>query len=535
MSGQIRTNLGRTRAAAEKIYDYYGQLLSNDPAPWNQLQKAVFMCELKRAKKQLKNLEKYFDDWDDLISRIRDEAEKEEERIKMNEWRDKEEFVNLFENLDRMIEGIQAMLDVVPDTSHTAVPLQANVPVPQVQVHASSSQASVTFGCSQVQASGAAGDASSVLQGIGTNPLVAMPRCDIAKFNGDHLKWNAFWQRFNQNIHIRPYSKVEKMDALLGLLEGKALDVVDGFLVSDENYDTVIQTLFKRFGNKKLVLNKLYEKLRSIEPAKYGGDIDINNGSLQMDIIEKMPPRERDELSFLTVSSPCTTTQDILERMELLVLRTEVSSEHKSKSLATPKSVSSDRSSKTVGCSFCDESHRSWQCSKFTSVDERIKRLRSVHACTKCASKSHEAKACQSTVKCRDCNGQHYAYLCTRKSSNGESSNSDTRAFVSIEKTQGNLLTKEITVINPEDEKEIKVIALFDSGSQRTYVSDNLIDQLKLSVHNIEKLDVQGFGSKVTVYNSKLVKLRIKTVDAHKDIYANSTKYYCKCNTCCSS
>uniref|UniRef100_A0A914Y4Y9 Peptidase aspartic putative domain-containing protein n=1 Tax=Panagrolaimus superbus TaxID=310955 RepID=A0A914Y4Y9_9BILA len=96
--------------------------------------------------------------------------------------------------------------------------------------------------------------------------------------------------------------------------------------------------------------------------------------------------------------------------------------------------------------------------------------------------------------------------------------------MIFFERSQSSLLTKEITVLNPATDESINTVILFDSGSQRSYISDELVRQLKLPTINHEKLNVRGFGAKASNYTSKLVLLRIKTTDSFKDVYANSTK-----------
>uniref|UniRef100_A0AC35GGW9 Uncharacterized protein n=1 Tax=Panagrolaimus sp. PS1159 TaxID=55785 RepID=A0AC35GGW9_9BILA len=101
-----------------------------------------------------------------------------------------------------------------------------------------------------------------------TMVTASVPPINLPKFNGDYLKWTPFWQRFENAVHNGPYAKIEKLISLLGYLEGRALEEVDGFTVAEENYDTIVNTLKDRFGNKTLIVLELQEKLRGLEPAK---------------------------------------------------------------------------------------------------------------------------------------------------------------------------------------------------------------------------------------------------------------------------
>uniref|UniRef100_A0A914QCW9 Peptidase aspartic putative domain-containing protein n=1 Tax=Panagrolaimus davidi TaxID=227884 RepID=A0A914QCW9_9BILA len=156
------------------------------------------------------------------------------------------------------------------------------------------------------------------------------------------------------------------------------------------------------------------------------------------------------------------------------------------------------------------------KCPKFVSPDEKIKELRRKNYCTKCSRKNHETRSCNAKLKCNICEGNHYPYLYTTKNIS--------TAFVSVKKKQGALITKEIISVNPVTKETAETVVIFDSGSQQSYISNKLIDKLKLENIQKEKVHIIGFGGKKSSYNSSLVKFQIKTIDGCKEIFANSTK-----------
>uniref|UniRef100_A0A914QP20 Peptidase aspartic putative domain-containing protein n=1 Tax=Panagrolaimus davidi TaxID=227884 RepID=A0A914QP20_9BILA len=174
-------------------------------------------------------------------------------------------------------------------------------------------------------------------------------------------------------------------------------------------------------------------------------------------------------------------------------------------------------------CSLCDGNHWASNCTKYATPDEKLKQLRSKNYCTKCSRSNHETKNCLSKIACRICSGNHFDYLCKNVRESNKSS-----AFISVEKRQGNLMTKDITVINPITKETADTVVIFDSGSQQSYVSDRIIQQPKLEKVSKEKINVIGFGAKSSSYMSSLVKLQIKTEEGHKEILANSTKSIAK-------
>ena len=131
-----------------------------------------------------------------------------------------------------------------------------------------------------------------------------------------------------------------------------------------------------------------------------------------------------------------------------------------------------------------------FKCPKFTTPDEKVKQLQSKNYCTRCTARNHETKNCRSNVICKLCDGHHLAFLCkTRKNCN----TNRTTNLVTVKKKQGMLLTKEVTIVNPETQETTETVVIFDSGSEESYVSDKIIQQLNLEKIEEEELNVTGF------------------------------------------
>uniref|UniRef100_A0A914P901 Peptidase A2 domain-containing protein n=1 Tax=Panagrolaimus davidi TaxID=227884 RepID=A0A914P901_9BILA len=279
--------------------------------------------------------------------------------------------------------------------------------------------------------------------------------------------------------------------------------------------------------------------------------VDIDNDSLQTEIIEKMPPREKNELIWFQLEKEETTTKMILEQMKKIALKAEIASNNFTKTSFIPPQTFSKTpttypqsfmktpqnpnriplqqnnngyksSSKNFACSFCDDDHSSVRCPKFVTSDERIQQLKTKNCCTQCTKPDHNESQCESNVVCRICQGHHYSFLCDQWNNTNYQKSNNSNTFISIEAQQGCLLTKKVRVSNPVTNENIDATVLFDPGSQRSFVSDRLIRQLKLPWEAKEKLELQGIGAKATNYVSTKVKLQIKTSESFKDIFANS-------------
>ena len=93
-----------------------------------------------------------------------------------------------------------------------------------------------------------------------------LPKISLPRFSGDPLKWTTFWDSYQSATHLNPdISKVDKFNYLRSLLDHTALDSIDGLTLSPANYQQAIDILFKRFGNKQLIISKHVDTLFNID------------------------------------------------------------------------------------------------------------------------------------------------------------------------------------------------------------------------------------------------------------------------------
>ena len=77
----------------------------------------------------------------------------------------------------------------------------------------------------------------------------------IPKFNGEITKFRAFWDSFNSAIHTNTeLSPIEKFNYLKSLLEGPALQAIQGLSLSATNYEAAAEILQDRFGKTQQII-----------------------------------------------------------------------------------------------------------------------------------------------------------------------------------------------------------------------------------------------------------------------------------------
>jgi len=96
----------------------------------------------------------------------------------------------------------------------------------------------------------------------------------MPKFSGEISEWQGFWGQYQTAIHgNEDLSKTDKFSYLKSFLTGTAASAVAGLALSDDNYDSAIDMLKRRFGRKDLVINAHMNKLLNMTPVRRATDV----------------------------------------------------------------------------------------------------------------------------------------------------------------------------------------------------------------------------------------------------------------------
>ena len=102
--------------------------------------------------------------------------------------------------------------------------------------------------------------------GNGTeNPKTArtkLPKITLRRFKGDVTQFHTFWDTFESQVHSNlGLTKIDKFSYLVSLLEGTASRAIEGLPVTEENYDSVVDILKKRFDKPQKLTSAHMEEL----------------------------------------------------------------------------------------------------------------------------------------------------------------------------------------------------------------------------------------------------------------------------------
>ncbi|CAB4024264.1 PREDICTED: uncharacterized protein LOC107331856, partial [Paramuricea clavata] len=189
----------------------------------------------------------------------------------------------------------------------------------------------------------------------------------------------------------------------------------------------------------------------------------------------------------------------------------------------------------TINCSFCQIEHTSASCFVVTDIEARKQILRKQGRCFLCLKRNHIARDCESRYMCKYCSGKHHVSLCnnnsrqslatksrqslaTRQESNSRQQLGNVQDSLAKEQTTQSRDTKDtgntketrnyhaclqdsvllqtakakVGVGNKKLTTEVRVI--FDSGSQRSYLTQRVRNKLQLPTGSTESLRIKTFG-----------------------------------------
>ena len=213
-------------------------------------------------------------------------------------------------------------------------------------------------------------------------------------------------------------------------------------------------------------------------------------------------------------------------------------------------------------CCYCHGEHALSNCSVVTSREERRRILRAAGRCYSCLKRGHIVRDCQSRTRCRNCNGRHHTSVCqtsavvkqdvpseppverpTNYSSPSSSSTSlnpratnshiqstSTKCCLSDTNETILLQTAKVMLYNPDaPDNNLEVSVIFDSGSQRSYISKSISHQLNLQSRGKKIMSIMTFGARSELQQScEMVRVGIRKGESVREISLLSVQTICQ-------
>ena len=387
-----------------------------------------------------------------------------------------------------------------------------------------------------------------------------LPKILLPEFSGDPLKWQGFWDQYQVAIDSKNNtSDIDKFNYLKGCLKGEALSAVSGLTLNSKNYKEATQLLRDRFGNEQILISAHMESLLKINKIKSRENIKglrmlynhvescvRNLRSLKLDttgygslLIPILKDRLPDDITMIiarkfggntwTLDQVMKHFNDELRAQENCASMTssKYSNHNNYKNQFTTSGLYTEARNACIYCNKDD--HYASKCTTVSSPESRKAILRRKGRCFIGLDSGHVAKDCTSTYVCRKCKkGKHHISICRsapinppvdppkeKKKEEKKDSGEGSKEFVGHASCNKNgilLQTARVDVSAVDDNEQVCTRVLFDSGSQRSYISEKVRNRLNLKAVRSEKVIIKTFGqgeeSKVQKFD--IVQFKIK-------------------------
>lgn len=403
---------------------------------------------------------------------------------------------------------------------------------------------------------------STDIQAPRSKTSTKLPKLSLKKFTGDVTAFNEFWEMFKLSIDNAELDDVEKFVYLKSLLADEPENLLGGLATTKENYVIAKKLLEEKYGDKQLLVQRLYQQLNSIPKStnktvslrQTYNEIEKNLRALEQMkesitgnillaiILQKFPDEIINKIGDicddkLDVKKVREALKQLIMRKERLSVFTSASSTQTSSSNyhSTPKATTEALLTRNINkhpqksCYYCaSKQHYSDECIEFSTIEQRKEKIKG--SCFICLKKGHNLKNCLSKTPCAHCKQikNHHRSLCPKKftpensdppvNSSTETANKNktiaclSNANTSAKNRGGLLMTAIVTALNNNHQRTVRVI--LDNGSQRSYITKQLANRLRLDENYSETLNISTFNSTTPLeVDTKVVTFKLQLND----------------------
>lgn len=343
-----------------------------------------------------------------------------------------------------------------------------------------------------------------------------LPKIEIQRFEGSNLDWPRFWGQFTETIDKAEIAPINKFTYLCGLLGPKVKIAVEALPFTAEGYNRAKSILLSNYGKESEItkafvkeimalpaitsanprrISEFSEKLTyCVQALETMNKLSEVNGNVPMtldklpairgDLVRTDPDWEKWNFAQLSEAVRLWTKRNPIEEREI--------SEQPNSKRDRPRKLFQARGGdgKPNQCVYCgDVTHRSSECQKISTVNERKQFLARKQLCFNCATPNHRAAECFSKKTCLHCHKRHHSSICDR-----EQTKSGNQTLMTA---RGN--NEGIMPVLTVKVDGIMCRALIDTGAGSSYASAKLLDLLKKKPRETKTKRVEMLmSSKVT-------------------------------------
>ncbi|XP_071057593.1 uncharacterized protein [Onthophagus taurus] len=399
-------------------------------------------------------------------------------------------------------------------------------------------------------------------------PSRHLPQIKLPNFDGKYANWAQFRDLFVAMVtDNRELSDVERLQYLKMTLIGEPAQLLKNIAITNENFKRAWQTLVERYENRRLLIEsqlailfsaRAMKNESSSELKRLVGEVKEAIGALEvlkcpvqhwdyflvfliirkldMDVMkewEKSIGDHRDPSTYEELENFLIGRIHTLEAIENLQANRKPN--QTSHSTKIPVVKVHNASSGTSNCFICTSNHYISSCPTYLakSPSARIEFVKSNKRCFNCLG-PHLVKDCRVSKRCRVCNKNHHSTLhdapsdSRSRSTSTQHANPETNVQQLSSRTNNNqaplssnshvinshhvhtpviLATALVLTVSSRGET-ILVRALIDQGSEVSFISESLVQQLQISRHSAS-IPIFGIGSQHTSVSRGTVNIKL--------------------------
>lgn len=388
------------------------------------------------------------------------------------------------------------------------------------------------------------------LAGIKLKPI------ELPKFQGSYHDWLEFADLFESLVHNNvSLDNIHKFHYLRSSLEGGAAQVIRSIEFTSNNYSIAWQLIRERYDNKRLLIfnhvkalfnieqihKESSHKLRTLidtfskhlhslqqlnQPTEYWDVLLIHIITLKLDSItlrewENNKSNEKKNVPTLDdLKTFLKSRADFLETLESnqndkRQANNSSYTKHSSYNNTRGFYTSDQASSSSNSCPVCKQNHTIYNCNSFMNLGpkEKFEKAKNLKICTNCLKAGHYYKNCRLNATCKKCGAKHHTLLHLNSTKRPENSSTVTSlalenqsdnhtincSFSHFSTTNSVILSTALVNVTSQNGKVIEARALLDCGSQSSFISTELCENL-----NLQKNKVNWSVSGINNVTSKL-------------------------------
>ncbi|XP_077528346.1 uncharacterized protein LOC144140005 [Haemaphysalis longicornis] len=223
-------------------------------------------------------------------------------------------------------------------------------------------------------------------------------------------------------------------------------------------------------------------------------------------------------LSFLRVEVECRERSFQISKPQ----RSEEADQGPKKQQSIPTAAVLHNKAQTSSCFFCSaKDHSTEECPSDIPLAGKRTRLASDGRCFRCTAKGHLVRRCRRKVRCGACRRRHATTMCTahraRKPSESAAETRHAAMHVNTRKPAISRLSSDVLLQTfrawiMASSHCCYVRGIFDNGSQRTFIRQDVASELKLAAIGEVDLAISAFGrSGVTKKKFKVVRATLRS------------------------